>query len=87
MALTEQSVLRDRIIAVLMTVPSHAAKRADVVEMMDTSYSNTWTPDDLDSPKTRPFESNWRNRASFERARMVRDGVLLPSADGNWALK
>jgi hypothetical protein len=32
-----------------------------------------FTADDLDSPPSRPFETKWRNRFSWQRDRMVKD--------------
>lgn len=86
MALTSATVLRHRILYILCQEPSGSLDRSRVLERMDSEYKDTWSDDDMQSPKTRPFESKWENRASFERAKMVRDGILLGSADGRWTL-
>jgi hypothetical protein len=86
MALTSAKVLRERILSVLCQEPSGSMDRSQVLERMDSEYKDTWSYEDLQSPKTRPFESKWENRASFERAKMVRDGILLGGGDGRWTL-
>lgn len=86
MPLTPQRVLRDRILIVLAGTDAGAMSRADVLTALDAQYGAQWTADDLQAPSSRPFETKWRNRASYERADMVRDGLLEDRSDGVWAL-
>ncbi len=86
MALTPQRTLRERILLTLVAQPAGRATRAEALDAMDSSFSTQWTADDLQSPNERPWESKWRNRASYERANMVRDGLLGSQAPGVWML-
>jgi len=63
-----------------------ALTRASVLDALDNEFGKQWTVEDLQTPASRPFETKWRNRASYERADMVRDGLLQDRADGTWAL-
>ncbi|ERK70446.1 HNH endonuclease [Leifsonia aquatica] len=85
MSLTSQVRLRELILAFLVQAGG-GARRADVLAGVDSLNRSAWTSDDLRAPASRPFESNWRNRASFERQRMVDLGLLERRADGNWVL-
>lgn len=62
------------------------ARRAAVLTEMDRLFGGAFTAEDRESVRTRPFEESWRNRASFERANMVRDRLLVNRADGVWEL-
>ncbi|QEO15596.1 hypothetical protein FLP10_15035 [Agromyces intestinalis] len=84
--LTSQTTLREWIIAVLSEMPDGAARRREVLAAIHIRYGHNLTADDLVSPQTRPHEPNWANRASFERATMVREGLLSPRSDGVWQL-
>jgi hypothetical protein len=53
---------------------------------MERLFGGAFTTEDREPVRTRPFEESWRNRASFERADMVRDGLLANRADGIWEL-
>jgi hypothetical protein len=53
---------------------------------MERRFGSQLTADDRLSPDSRPSEAKWRNRASYERIRMVRDGTLSSAADGYWEL-
>lgn len=86
MPLTPQRVLRDRILIVLAANDSGAMSRADVLAALNDGYGATWTTEDVQAPNSRPFETKWRNRASYERAEMVRNGLLEDRSDGVWAL-
>lgn len=86
MPLTPQAELRTMILRVLQKAPSHGRSRASTLDHIDRRWGKSWSPEDLRAPKSRPFETNWRNRASYERARMVRDGLLVADADGSWRL-
>jgi hypothetical protein len=55
-----------------------SASRAEVLARIEAIFGLYFTPDDLDSPPSRPFETKWRNRVSWQRDRMVKDGLLLP---------
>jgi hypothetical protein len=83
--LTTQSVLRDFIVLALGSLGG-TAKRADVLIEMDRLFGGFFTSDDRKTVRTRPSEEAWRNRASFERADMVRDGFLAVRAGGIWEL-
>jgi putative restriction endonuclease len=86
MPLTPQRVLRDRILMVLAGRDSGSLSRAEVLTTLADDYAERWTVQDVQAPSSRPFETKWRNRASYERADMVRDGLLQDRADGMWAL-
>jgi len=60
-------------------------QRKDVLAALNAEYGASWSAEDLQTPTDRPFETKWRNRASFERADMVRDGLLEDRSDGVWA--
>jgi hypothetical protein len=53
---------------------------------MGQRFGPRLTAEDRDAPQTRPFEENWQNRASYERAAMVREGLLAGRRDGVWEL-
>jgi len=55
-----------------------SASRAKALARIESTFGSHFTTDDLDSPPSRPFETKWRNRVSWQRDRMVRDGLLLP---------
>lgn len=84
-ALTPHPVLRTRLLTYLDSVGG-SASRADVLNALDSQYSDSWTPEDLLPQNTRQFETKWRNRVSFERQRLVEDGLLESRADGIWSL-
>jgi hypothetical protein len=86
MALTPQHVLRTRILEVLTIVPRGSMRRAELLRALDARYGTTWSVEDLQAPASRPFERKWQNNASFERANMVRDGLLSDAANGYWTL-
>lgn len=54
------------------------ASRAEALARIDAIFGSYFTTDDLDSPPSRPFETKWRNRVSWQRDRMVKAGLLLP---------
>jgi hypothetical protein len=64
-----------------------AGRRADVLARMAVVLEHELTEEDRESPQTRPHEEKWQNRASYERAAMVREGLLQDRADGIWALQ
>lgn len=86
MTLTSQQTLRKRILRVLRDINQGSAPRKVVLEEMDRRFGLLWTQEDRLSPKSRPFEQKWMNRSSYERANMVREGLLTDAADGVWAL-
>jgi hypothetical protein len=55
-----------------------SASRAEALARIEATFGLYFTADDLDSPPSRPFETKWRNRVSWQRDRMVKDGLLLP---------
>src|SRR3954453_2847459 len=84
--LTPQHVLRERLLVTLAAYEGASATRADVLTAMDAAFGAAWTPEDLQAPASKPWETMWRNRASFERADMVRDGLLANESAGTWSL-
>ncbi len=86
MALTPQPRLREMILLVLRDSPAQRRSRGSVLDQLDHRWGRYWTSDDLSTPRSRPFETKWRNRASYERAKMVREGLLVGDADGSWQL-
>jgi len=85
MPLTPRLKLRDLIVLALGRLGG-AGKRADVLAEMDRLFGGAFTTEDRAPVRTRQFEESWRNRASFERADMVREGLLVDRADGVWEL-
>lgn len=61
------------------------AARRDVLDAMESLFSDRLTPEDVEPVESRPFEVKWRNRTSWERDRMVKEGVLIPGVS-EWAL-
>jgi hypothetical protein len=86
MALTSQETLRGWILRALLGARNYSLPRSDVLQALDAAHATSWTAEDVAPPPTRPSEKNWANRASFERADMVRDGLLTDDADGRWTL-
>lgn len=86
MALTPQQTLRKRILRILLDFEDGRASRKQVLQEMERRFGSSWTPEDRSSPNERPFETKWMNRASFERADMVREGLLKDKASGLWTL-
>lgn len=86
MDLTPQGEYRDLIIEVLGRAGG-AADRQTVLQGIANQMHGHFMAGDLESPRSRPNEAKWQNRASYERADMVRDGLLRSdSATGVWAL-
>jgi len=83
--LTPQSTLRDLIVLALGRLGG-TARRADILAEMDRLFGGAFAVEDHEPVHTRQFEESWRNRASFERANMVRDRLLVSRADGIWQL-
>ena len=86
MALTHQSVLRVWMLDVLIDEPRASARRARVLEEMERRYRGRLTATDWEAPANEPKKINWRVRASFERHKMVKEGLLKPRNDGIWEL-
>ncbi|GAB7190950.1 hypothetical protein NUM3379_16570 [Kineococcus sp. NUM-3379] len=86
MALTSHATLRDRLLVTLYKRIGGAGPRSEVLQDLDDLYGATWTADDKGPQNSRPWETKWQNRVSFERADMVRDGLLTNRADGIWEL-
>lgn len=85
MPYTPRSTLRDLIVLALGRLGG-TATRADVLAEMDRLFGGAFTTEDYKPVHTRQFEESWRNRASFERANMVRERLLVSRADGIWQL-
>jgi hypothetical protein len=84
--LTPQPTLRDLIVLALGRLGG-TARRADILAEMGRLFGGAFTAEDHEPVHTRQFEESWRNRASFERANMVRDRLLVNRADGIWQLE
>jgi 5-methylcytosine-specific restriction endonuclease McrA len=85
MAMTPRSELRKGIIAALNELGG-SATRPDVLARLEENMRTRFTPEDYEAVKTRPFEQKWANRASYERADMVAEGLLTDRNDGVWEL-
>ncbi|PVE94112.1 HNH endonuclease [Microbacterium sp. TPD7012] len=85
MPLTSHAALRTRLLLQLVAAGG-SARRRDVLDAFEEAYGHLWSDDDLLPQTTRQFETKWRNRTSFERQRMVEQGLLEARADGIWAL-
>jgi 5-methylcytosine-specific restriction protein A len=86
MAATPQSRLRQLILRALLDFDEYGGRRADVLAAIE-GMGFEWTAEDVMSPHSRPFESRWRNSASYEFADMRREGLAVPDwGDGVWAL-
>lgn len=84
--LTPQSDLRDLIIEVLGRAGG-SADRQTVLQGIANLMHGRFLPGDLDEVRTRPGEAKWQNRASYERAAMVREKVLRSDSPyGVWQL-
>ncbi|MDU0366984.1 HNH endonuclease [Microbacterium sp. KSW4-17] len=70
----------------MLSLHGGSLQRREALDEMDEKWRNSWTADDLSTPPSRPFELKWRNRTSFERQRMVEDGLLVHRNDGTWEL-
>ncbi|MEJ8280479.1 winged helix-turn-helix domain-containing protein [Pseudonocardia spirodelae] len=86
MALTSRHVLRSRILKVLLENQGRALTRKQVLDRLRSQHDTSWTEEDVTPPPSRPFETKWENNASFERANMVREGLLEAGGDGHWVL-
>jgi hypothetical protein len=53
---------------------------------MDRLFGSRFTAEDRQLRTSRPSEEAWRNRASYERADMVRERLLVNRRDGIWEL-
>ena len=83
--LTPQSRLREVMLEVLVQMGGSGSRMA-VLKRMAVALDGELTTDDRESPKSRPHEEKWQNRASYERAAMVREGVLEKRSDGVWSI-
>lgn len=85
-ALTHQDILRDEILTTLAAFANTRGTRREVLDAMNRRLAPRWSVEDLASPAKHPYETNWRNRASYERMNMVRDGLISNAERGVWAL-
>jgi len=85
MALTPQRRLRQVMLDVLEQMGGRG-QRMDVLKRMAAALEDELTVEDRESPATRPHEEKWANRASYERAALVREGILERRSDGIWSL-
>lgn len=85
MALTSRAVLRERLLHALLALGG-TASRPEVLDELDRQFGGLLSADDHQPVTSRPYEVKWRNRTSFERADMIRAGLLQDRADGVWAL-
>lgn len=63
-----------------------SGRRPEVLAEVDRLFGGIFTAQDRARVPTRQYEQSWRNRASFERANMVRDRLLVDRRDGIWEL-
>lgn len=77
MALTPHAQLRQWLILVLGDLGG-SAPRSAALSGIQQSFGHALTEDDVESPKSRPWEDKWANRVSWERDRMVKGGLLAP---------
>jgi hypothetical protein len=77
MTLTPHNQLQQWLILALGEMGG-SASRAGALARIEATFGLYFTADDLDSPPSRPFETKWRNRVSWQRDRMVKGGLLLP---------
>jgi hypothetical protein len=76
-ALTSHAQLRQWLIQALGE-RGGSAPRGTALSEIEARFGASLTPDDLTSPASRPWEPKWANRVSWERDRMVKDGILAP---------
>lgn len=82
--LTPQGTLRDGLLVVLGR-RGGALSRFEALNLLEQLIGDSLTNEDRQTVKSRN-EEKWRNRASFERAGMVREGLLTRRNDGIWEL-
>lgn len=83
---TPQSQHRDWILEAL-SMAGGAASRQQVLELIQKSHADDLLSGDYYERESRPGEAIWKNLASYERAEMVRDGLLRdPNVDGRRGL-
>jgi hypothetical protein len=84
--MTPQGAYREHILMVLDHLGGSGTRKAvlaGVLDQMDIIFDD----DDWEAPASRPFEARWRNMTSWERADMVRDGLLRDDSErGLWEL-
>lgn len=85
-AQTSAAELRRRILLTLLELPAPDLARKRVLAHMEAEYEHEWTAEDRQTPPSHPYETKWRNNASYERAHKVRDGLLQPGGNGKWSL-
>jgi hypothetical protein len=57
-----------------------SASRAEALTMIEARFGPAFSGDDVQAVPSRPFEAKWRNRVSWQRDRMVKQGLLHPYA-------
>ncbi len=85
MALTPQSRLREVIVEVLESSNGDGV-RSNILQRMAIIMNDESTAEDLGRVRTRPHEAKWQNRASYERAPTICEGLLQRCDDRVWAL-
>ena len=83
--LTPQEDLREAI-ALVLGRRGGKARRVDALNLLEDLIGHSFTDEDREPVASRPFEEKWRNRASYERAQMVRERLLVDRNDGLWEL-
>ncbi len=63
-----------------------AVRRSDLLAEVDRLFGGAFTAEDREPVRTRQYEESWRNRASCQRANVVRERLLVNRADGIWEL-
>lgn len=83
--LTPQADLREGIVLVLGR-RAGSARRAEALNLLAVLLGGSLTDEDREPVRSRQFEEKWRNRASYERAQMIREDLLVDRNDGVWEL-
>lgn len=77
MDLTPHSQLQQWLVLTLGKVGG-GASRASALDAIEETFGHLLTTDDQAPPPSRPFETKWRNRVSWQRDKMVKAGLLEP---------
>jgi Mrr restriction endonuclease-like protein len=79
MPLTPHAQLQQWLVLVLGDA-SGSASRADALNRIENRFASALSDDDVEPVSSRPWEAKWRNRVSWQRDRMVKNGLLHPYA-------
>lgn len=79
MPLTPHAQLQQWLVLVLGDTGG-SASRAEALTLIEARFGPVLSGDDVEAVPSRPFEAKWRNRVSWQRNRMVKQGLLQPYA-------